>query len=412
MSFARYLVSSVSLLSFLVGCHNGSSSTTTPAALVASAAVVNQLPIDTQLFGYAMTVDGCYAYVAMQNNLLTGKLAVVNLCGTGSAVGASPALLSETPGSYAAMNGITKSGNQLYVTYGWATNPVEVWTVAGGAASPQLQGCAPMFSDFGYTSCNAAASGYGSLYGGPATLLGSDLYVAENSDDIGQAVQIVNVANPAAPAKLALPAGITGGQSSNGSPLAGLWAKGSVAGAQAAGSALTLYVGTIAVTSPQGESATITAYDAGSNPTTPVKMGVAWNVPAGFTVENMAATGTTVVAALWNSFTGAVQIVVVSFQNPAAPTASSVQPTPGCIPGNRNFIALSGKYALMGCSTAGTLRTGIEVLDVSNLTAPVLLGQMGTSLYHVDAISVQGRYVYATDDVGNLNTLDAGTLFQ
>jgi hypothetical protein len=368
---------------------------------LAQVSVVNQLQMDTSLYGHNTFVSGCLAYVTMQNNFALSKLAVVNLCGTGTSVGAAPVLVSKTAGTYAAMNGITQSGQYLYITYAWATNPFEVWSVGNGASAPTKVSCVSLYTDppLGYTSCGSTANGYGALLGSAPYVVGNYAYVAENSDDAGQAVQVVNVTNAAAPVKVPYPAGITAGVSTGGQMLAGIWV---------AGAGSTLYLATVDTADAPDQPVTITAYNTAANATSPVQVGVPLQVPMGYTVQNISVTGTTLVATLFNGTTSVWKVMVASFANPTAPTYVAVDPTKGCGFESQNFIALQNGYAFMGCG----MDKGIEVVQFKNLAAPVVMGEIATSLVGVGYISAQGRYLYAVDLNGNLDTIDGGSLFE
>lgn len=398
-----------------IGAPNGStpapgvdpSQPATPEML-SQATVVRQLKLDAALYGHNMAINDCLAYVSLQNGSQTSKLAVVNVCGTDNHNVPLPVLVTTVPGSYPYMNGVTVNGSELYVTYGWATNPFEAWSLGAGGTTPTLQGCTPLFTDAGYTTCGATpnAGDTGAMYGGNPYVVGGYAYVAENSDDAGQAVQIVNASNPSKPVQsnpLGSGLGVSGGNSTGGGALAGLWAP---------GSGTLLYVGTNTVPGSEGQPVTITAYDAGQNALTPVKVGVSLNLPAGYLIQNMGVQGTTVVANLWNGVGGSAGLIVVaSFANPNAPTMVQVAPTSGCVPGAGSFIAMQNGYAFFGCGSPGTLQTGIEVVSVANPTAPMLLGQIATSLTRVNYIVPEGRYLFATDIQGNFDTIDAGSLF-
>lgn len=394
----------------LAGCQGSVQPTVSSAGptTFADIAVVSQLSLDGSLHGHNMAVSGCAAYVSMQNGSAVSKLAEVNLCGaSGTAYSAAPVLVGEAAGSYPSMNGITANGSELYVTYAWGTNPFEVWTVGGGSSLPTVAGCVPLFSVPQAATCGASPSGSGSLYGGNPFVAGNYAYVGENSDDPGQAVQVVNVMQPSAPVKAnPVPLGVTAGQSSGGATLAGLWA---------VGSGSTLYVGTVDDVAAADQPVTITAYDTSANAVSPVQMGGSLNVPMGYAVQNMSASGTTVVATLYNATTQAWQLMVAVFpvQNGVTnvlepPSYVTVSPTAGCGFKAQNFIAMAGNYAFVGCGAGA----GIEVLNVGHPTAPAVVGVMATSLSGVGYVSAQGRYVYAVDAAGNLDTVDAGTVFQ
>jgi hypothetical protein len=412
------LIGAATPLATPIGPPNGS----TPAAGVdpsqpataeplSQATVVHQVQLDGSLYGHNMAVSDCLAYVSMQNGTATGKLAVVNVCGTDASNVPQPALVGTFAGSYEGMNGIAVSGSNLYITYAWATNPFEVWTTGAGGTSPSAVGCVPLFSDQGYTTCGQTSQGNGpALYGGNPYVLGNYVYVPENSDDGGQAVQILDPSVPSAPVKVNMAGngeGVTAGTNGNGDIVSGLWAP---------GSGTVLYVGTNA--NATGQPVTITAYDAGQNATTPVKLGVALNLPAGYLIQNMGVQGTTVVATLYNvnAMTNAAEILVASFANPSSPTSTMIAPTSGCIPGAGNFIAMQNGYAFFGCGSPGTLQTGIEVVSVSNPASPVLLGQIAMGLTRVNFIVPEGRYLFAVDgspgsNGGNFDTIDTGSLF-
>ena len=377
----------------LAGCQGMQQSGSSGA--LSGVSVVNQLQLDSVLYGHNMLVSGCFAYVTMQNGLSASKLAVANVCGIGTGYSATPVLVGEVAGSFPVMNGIAANGNYLYVTYGWVTNPLEVWNVGIGAALPNPMGCVSLFNNYGYTSCSAAATGYGSLYGQNPYVFEDYAYIAENSDDSGQAVQVVDVGVPTLPVKVnAPPLGITAGTG-----LAGLWA---------AGSGHLLYVGTVHSSASSTVPVTITAYDASVNPVNPPAASAALNIPAGYSIQAMSVTGSTVVATLYNQTTSNWQVMAASFANPAAPTSATVAATSGCGFESQNFIALQGSYAFMGCG----MGKGIEVVNFGNLAAPVVTGQIATSLTGVGFISPQGRYLYAVDQNGELDTIDAGTTFQ
>jgi len=223
--------------------------------------------------------------------------------------------------------------------------------------------------------------------------------VAENSDDKGQAVQVLSVANPALPVRQAYPAGITAGVSTGGSTLAGLWA---------VGSGSTLYVGTVDGSSASDQPVTITAYSASTNALTPAQLGVPLNIPAGYFIQSMAVQGTTVVATLTDSAIASSKILVASFSNPAAPTMAMIAPTAGCVFESQNFIAVQNGYAFVGCG----MSPGIEVVQFSTASAPVLVGQAGATLTGVNFLALEGSYLYAVDLEGNLDTLLVGTTFQ
>ena len=403
--FVRWIAGYVCVV-LLAGCGGAvpSSVTATGPTTFAQVAVVNQLQLDGSLYGHNMAVSGCQGYVSMQGTGTASRLAEVNLCGTGTAYGAAPVLVGEAAGSYPLMNGLAVNGSHLYVTYAWETNPFEVWTLGSGSSLPTVVGCAPLFGVPQAATCGASTGGTASLYGGNPFVVGNDAYVGENSDDPGQAVQVVNVMQPSAPVKVnAAPQGVTAGVSSGGATLAGLWA---------AGSGTTLYVGTVDDVAATDQPVTITAYDTSANAVSPVQMGAALNVPMGYALQNMSVSGTTVVATLYNATTKAWELLVAQFPaasgGTGAPSAVTVAPTVGCGFKAQNFIAMEGSYAFVGCGTG----TGIEVLNVSNAAAPVVVGVMGASLNGVGFVSVQGRYVYAVDADGNLDTLDAGTVFE
>jgi len=381
----------------------------TPETL-SQATVVHQVQLDSSLYGHNMAISDCLAYVSMQNGTATSKLAVVNVCPTDANNVPEPALVGTFAGSYQGMNGITVNGSNLYITYAYATNPFEVWTTGAGGTHPSLLGCVPLFSDQGYTTCGQASQGNSpALYGGNPYVIGSYVYVAENSDDQGQAVQIVDPSVPSAPVKvnpLGNGEGISAGTNSQGGGLVGLWAP---------GSGTVLYVGTSTQTYDAGEPVTITAYDAGQNATNPVQLGNALNVPAGTTgylIQNMAVQGTTVVATLYDNVAGDPGIILVAdFSNPSSPSYQTIPPTSGCVPGASNFIAMQNGYAFFGCGSPSTSPNGIEVVNVSNPANPVPLGQIATGLTRVNFIVPEGRYFFAVDINGNFDTIDTGSLF-
>jgi hypothetical protein len=405
-----------------IGTPNGS----TPAAgidpsqpataeTLSQATVTHQVQLDSSLYGHNMTVSDCLAYVSMQNGTAASKLAVVNLCGTDANNVPQPALVGTFGGSYQDMNGITVSGSNLYITYAYATNPFEVWTTGVGGTHPALLGCVPLFSDQGYTTCGQSSQGNGpALYGGNPYVLGSYVYVAENSDNPGQAVQILDPSTPSAPVKVNTPGngeGITAGTNASNGTLAGLWAP---------GSGSVLYVGTVTIPASVGQDPTITAYDAGQSATTPVKLGNTLNVPAGssgYLIQNMSVQGTTVVATMYDNVAGDPGIILVAdFSNPSSPSYRTLSPTSGCVPGASNFVAMQNGYAFFGCGSPSTSPTGIEVVNVSNPAVPVLLGQIAgatsaTPLTRVNFIVPEGRYLFAVDINGNFDTIDTGSLF-
>jgi hypothetical protein len=378
------------------------------AETLGQATVVHQVQLDSVLYGHNLAISDCLAYVSMQNGSRLGKLAVVNVCGTDTDNAPEPALVTSVAGAYPNMNGITVNGSELYITYGWATNPFEEWTTGAGGTAPSLQGCVSLFTDANYPTCATTpnAGDNGALYGGQPFVLGKYAYVPENSDDGGQAVQIIDVSNPSTPVKvntIGNGLGVSGGTSSAGGTLAGLWSP---------GSGTLLYVGTNTVPGSEGEPVTITAYDAGQNATTPVQVGVPLNLPAGYLIQSMGVQGTTVVANLWTTVNGSPGLIVVAdFSKPNAPTMVQLAPTPGCVPGAGSFVAMQNGYAFFGCGSGGTVQTGIEVVQVTHPASASLLGQIATSLTRVNFIVPEGRYLFATDVGGNFDTIDTGSLF-
>jgi hypothetical protein len=301
------------------------------------------------------------------------------------------------------MNGIAVAGDELYVTYGWATNPFEVRATKDVS---KVLGCVPLFTDAGYATCGQSAKGSGALWGGAPVVMGRYAYVPENSDDAGQAVQVVNISDAARPRKvkglLGFPAGVTAGRSASGGVLAGIWA---------VGQGPVLYIGTITVPGSEGQPVTLAAYDTGRNAERPERVGRVVDLPAGYIIENMAAEGTTLLANLWDAKTGSARIAVVDFSNADAPSVAMLMPTPGCVPGAGNFIEMKSGFALFGCSTLGPSLMGIEVVDVRNVSKPVLAGRVGTELKRVNFLSLQGQWLYAVDAEGKLDTLDTGGAF-
>jgi hypothetical protein len=367
--------------------------------------VVRRVVLDPVLYGHNMAVDGCTAYVALQNGMRPSKLAVVDLCGKDSAGVPQPVVVSETAGSYAAMNGMTVAGDKLYVTYGWATNPLEIRETKDAG---KVVGCVALFSDEGYATCGQSARGNGALWGGAPVVMGRYAYVPENSDDAGEAVQVVDVSDTARPVKVAgvrgAPAGVTAGRSVQGGVLAGIWAP--AGGASTSGPRL--YVGTITVPQSEGQPVTIAAYDAGRDAERPVRVGQTVSLEAGYIIENMAVEGTTVVANLWNEREGRAAIAVVDFANEQAPRVTTIEPTKGCVPGAGNFIEMKKGLALFGCSTLGPSLNGIEVVDVRDAGRPLLLGLVATELKRVNFLSLQGRWLFAVDVEGKMDVVDMG----
>jgi len=361
--------------------------------------------LDPVLYGHNLLVDGCAAYVALQNGMMPSKLAVVDVCRRDGAGVPSPAVVSETAGSYAAMNGMAVAGDKLYVTYGWATNPFEIRERRDVG---KVVGCVPLFSDEGYTACGQSARGNGALWGGAPVVTGRYAYVPENSDDAGQAVQVVDISDASRPVKVTgvrgFPAGVTAGRSFQGGVLAGLWAPAS----GASPSETRLYVGTITVPGSEGQPVTIAAYDAGRDAERPVRVGQAVSFGPGYIIENMAVEGTTVVANLWNGKTKYAVIAVVDFADERAPRVSTIEPTKGCVPGAGNFIEMKQGLALFGCSTLGTSLNGIEVVDVRDASQPVLLGVVATELKRVNSLSLQGRWLFAVDVEGKMDVVEWG----
>jgi len=362
--------------------------------------VVRRVALDPVLYGHNMAVDGCTAYVALQNGTMPSRLAVVDLCRKDSAGVPQPVVVSEAAGSYPAMNGMTVAGDKLFVTYGWATNPLEVRDAKDVA---KVLGCVPLFSDEGYTACGQSAHGNGALWGGAPVVLGRYAYVPENSDDAGQAVQVVDVSDAARPVKVlgsrGLAAGVSAGRSYQAGVLAGIWAP-------ASGSRL--YVGTIKVPGSAGQAVTITAYDAARDAERPVQVGPGVSLMPGYIIENMAVEGTTVVANLWNEREGKAVIAVVDFAGDGLPRVTSLQPTKGCAPGAGNFIEMKHGLALFGCSTLGSSLNGIEVVDVRAPSRPELLGRVATELKRVNFLSLQGRWLFAVDVEGKRDVVDMG----
>jgi len=62
----------------------------------------------------------------------------------------------------------------------------------------------------------------------------------------------------------------------------------------------------------------------------------------------------------------------------------------------------------VGCG----MSPGIEVVQFSTASAPVLVGQAGATLTGVNFLALEGSYLYAVDLEGNLDTLLVGTTFQ
>jgi hypothetical protein len=364
--------------------------------------VVRRVALDPVLYGHNMAVDGCTAYVALQNGMMPSKLAVVDLCRKDGAGVPEPAVVSEAAGSYAAMNGMTVAAGKLYLTYGWATNPFEIRETRDVG---KVVGCVPLFSDAGYAACGQSAQGNGALWGGAPVVMGKYAYVPENSDDAGQAVQVVDVSEPARPVKVTgtrwAPAGVTAGRSVQGGALAGIWAPSS----GTSPSSTRLYVGTITVPGSEGQAVTIAAYDVGRDAERPVQVGKVVSLGAGYIIENMAVEGTTVVANLWNWKTKDAAIAVVDFADEGAPRVATIAPTKGCVPGAGNFIEMKNGLALFGCSTLGPSLYGIEVVDVRDAARPVLLGLVATELKRVNFLSLQGRWLYAVDVEGRLDVV-------
>jgi hypothetical protein len=231
--------------------------------------------------------------------------------------------------------------------------------------------------------------------------MGRYVYVPENSDDRGQAVQVVDAEGmKKVRGWLGFPAGVTAGRSVGGGVLAGMWA--------VPGSVGRLYVGTITVPGSEGQAVSIAAYDAGRDVERPVQVGRVVSLPAGYIVENMVAEGTTVVANLWNGTTKDAEIAVVDFWDEAEPRVVMMKPTPGCVPGAGNFIEMRQGLALFGCSTLGASLMGIEVVDVHDTAKPRLLGRVAEELKRVNFLSLQGRWLFAVDVEGNLDTVDLG----
>jgi hypothetical protein len=363
--------------------------------------VVHRLALDPVLYGHNMAVDGCAGYVALQNGTAMSKLAVVDVCAKDADGLAEPKLVEVVPGSYAAMNGITVAGERLYVTYGWATNPLEMRMRRDIG---RAVGCVALFSDAGYKRCDEPAQGSGALWGGAPVATERYVYVPENSDDRGQALQVVDASDGLRLVKVrgvwGFPAGVTAGKSVGGGLLAGIWA--------VLGDAGRLYVGTITVPGSEGQPVTIAAYDTRKSAERPVQVGRVVNLPAGYIIENMAAEGTTVVANLWNGKTKDAEIALVDLWDESSPKVVTLKPTPGCVPGAGNFIEMNQGLALFGCSTLGESLMGIELVDVHDPAKPVLLGRVAQELKRVNSLSLQGRWLFAVDVDGRLDTVDLG----
>jgi hypothetical protein len=231
--------------------------------------------------------------------------------------------------------------------------------------------------------------------------MGRYAYVPENSDDAGQAVQVVDVSEPSRPVKVTgvrgFPAGVTAGRSLQGGALAGIWAP--TSGGR-------LYVGTITVPGSEGQAVTIAAYDAGRDAERPVRVGQAVSLGPGYIIENMAVEGTTVVANLWNQREKKAAIAVVAFADESAPRVTTIEPTRGCVPGAGNFIEMKQGLALFGCSTLGTSLNGIEVVDVRDASRPVLLGIVAQELKRVNFLSLRGRWLFAVDVEGKMDVVE------
>jgi len=102
--------------------------------------------------------------------------------------------------------------------------------------------------------------------------------------------------------------------------------------------------------------------------------------------------GSCVITAKNSGFSAQAQGIVTSF----TPTAISQV----SIPGYANMVAVSGKYAYIAAGS-----TGLQVVDVSNKSAAVVVASLATP-GNADDIEVVGNTAYISDDFAGLQIID------
>lgn len=312
---------------------------------------------------------------------------------------AAPAKLSKTAGSGAGMNGIAVNGQYVYVSY-WKSSVVQVFD-ATNPSSPTPVGSVT-------TACNSATNK--GLYGA-LVISGHYLYAPCANPALSPPfttgfIDVINIANHASPSEVGQ---ITAQNMTNPTSLA---ASGQVLYASEPSEA----------DGSGGHFSAVCAYSLAGGPVPAAPVSCA---SVGHSPQNIAVQGTTVAASIGDDD----ELDIVDFSNPVSPNVYSAALDPSiCVhPYVENMVAFQGSTVFVGCSNSPFGNTegnsgpgyGVEAVDVTNITAPTLLGTLlGSSGNSFATIVPNGSYLYlggypgqdgtTSSTAGVLYTVDTG----
>lgn len=305
---------------------------------------------------YRGVAHGSVLYVTEQDNVNgNSNLLLIDISSAGA-----PTIISQTAGSGPGMNGIAVNGQYVYVSYNQSSN-VQVFD----ASNPYSLASVGSFT----TACNSAY--VKGLYGG-LVVAGDFLYAPCPNPGATGFIDVVNIANPMSPTEVGV---ITAQNMTNPPSLA-------VSGQM-------LYA---SEPSESGPSA-VCAYSLASGPvpTAPLACAIVNHSP-----QNIAVQGTTVAAAIGDDN----QLDTIDFSNLASPAVypAALDPNVCVHPFVENMVAFQGTTVFVGCSNSSHPSGpgyGVEVIDVTNITAPTLLGTMlGSPGDSFAMIVPNGSYLY------------------
>ena len=366
-----------------------------PSPSYSSPPIVNILQVEPQgptLYPelYRGVVQGNILYVTEQDNVNgNSNLELIDISSA-----EAPTIISRAAGSGPGMNGIVVNGQYVYVSY-YQSGVVQVFDASNPNSLTSVGSIA--------TACSNFTNG--GLYGGLA-LAGDYLYIPCPS---GGFIVVLSIANPTSLTGVGV---ITAQNFTNPTSLA-------VSGQMLYASEPSEADDTI----PGVIYSAVCAYNLASSPvpTTPLACATVGHSP-----QNIAVEGTTVVASIGD----ANQLDTIDFSNPASPAVYTAALDPNiCIhPFIENMVAFQGDTVFVGCSNSSIPNSygqngpgyGVEVIDVTNITVPTLLGTIfGSAGNSFAMIVTNGSYLYlggypgpngnSGSTAGALYTVETGT---
>jgi hypothetical protein len=308
---------------------------------------------------YRGVVQGNILYVTEQDNVNgNSNLVLIDISSAGA-----PTITSQTPGSGPGMNGIVVLGQYVYVSY-YQSSVVQVFD----ASNPYSLASVGSIT----TSCGKITSSglYGSL-----VVAGSYLY----TPCPGGFIDVLSIANPTSPIEVGV---ITAQNLTNPTSLA------------VSGQTLFASEPSESDNDPPGVYySAVCAYSLASGPIPTVPIACA---TVGHSPQNIAVQGTTVAASIGDDN----QLDTIDFSNMASPAVyrAALDPNVCVHPFVENMVAFQGTTVFVGCSNSSHPSGpgyGVEVVDVTNIVAPTLLGTMfGSPGSSFAMIVPNGSYLY------------------